>query len=107
MSNDRRRLYENTGPWEKDVPADLIPAIKHLRKSFEDAHWGCGQSTLKYCYSLLHTEAADDPDKQYLNFLLLLKTRVGTLAAKGFDDLLGKKTLPAFFRAFSIYTWKP
>jgi hypothetical protein len=100
MSNGRERLYENTGPWEKDVPADLIPAIKHLRKSFEDAHWGCGQSTKKYCYSLLHAEAADDPGKEYLNYLVLVKSRVGAFTAKGFDDLVWQKTLPAFFRAF-------
>jgi integrase len=79
MSNERQRLYENSGPWEKDVPADLIPAIKHLRKSFEDAHWGCGQTSQVFCYSLLHNETVDDPAKEYLNYLMHMKARVPTL----------------------------
>ncbi|MEO6815670.1 MAG: hypothetical protein ABI177_03135 [Edaphobacter sp.] len=101
MSNERRNLYENSHePWEKNVPTDLIPAIKHLRKSFDRLHWGCGQSTQKYCYSLLHDETADDPDKEYLNYLLGVKARIGAAAAERFNHLLEQKTLPASFKAF-------
>ncbi len=100
MSDKRQSRYENTGPWEENVPADLIPAIKHLRKSFDDLHWGCGRSTAKYCYSLIHDETADDPDKEYLNYLLGVKTRIGTAAAERFNHLLEQKTFPAQFKAF-------
>jgi hypothetical protein len=77
-------MYKNTEPWDKDVPTDLIPAIKHLRKSFDDAHWGCGQTTRIFCYSLLHNESTDDPSKEYLNCLMQMKSRVGQLATNRF-----------------------
>jgi hypothetical protein len=95
-----RLLYENTEPWDKDVPADLIPAIKHLRKSFDDAHWGCGQTTQVFCYALLHNESVDDPRKEYINYLLHMKARVGRAAASRFSDLVKEVTLPTAFKAF-------
>lgn len=100
MSNERQRLYENTGPWEKDVPADLIPAIKHLRKSFEDAHWGCGQTTQVFCYSLLHNETVDDPAKEYLNYLMHMKARVGPAATLRFHESIKLSTPSAIFKGF-------
>jgi hypothetical protein len=100
MSNGRRELYENSGPWEKDVPADLIPAIKHLRKSFEDAHWGCGQTTQIFCYSLLHNETVDDPAKEYLNYLMHMKARVGPAATQRFHESIKLGTPSAIFKGF-------
>lgn len=100
MSNERQGLYENTGPWEKDVPADLIPAIKHLRKSFEDAHWGCGRTTQIFCYSLLHNERVDDPAKEYLNYLMHVKAGVGPAATQRFHESIKLGTPPAIFKAF-------
>jgi hypothetical protein len=100
MSNGRERLYENTGPWEKDVPADLIPAIKHLRKSFEDAHWGCGQTTRVFCYSLLHDETVEDPAKEYLNYLMHMKARVGPAATLRFHESIKLSTPSAIFKGF-------
>jgi hypothetical protein len=100
MSNGRERLYENTGPWEKDVPEDLIPAIKHLRKSFEDAHWGCGQTTQVFCYSLLHNETVDDPAKEYLNYLMHMKARVGPAATQRFHESIKLNTPSAIFKGF-------
>ena len=43
-------MYENTEPWDKSVPPDLIPAIKHLRKSFDEAYWKCGRITEILCF---------------------------------------------------------
>src|ERR1700733_2449048 len=100
MSNGRERLYENIGPWEKDVPADLIPAIKHLRKSFEDGHWGCGQTTQVFCYSLLHDEKVDDPGKEYLNYLMHMKARVGPAATLRFHEAIKLSTPSAIFKGF-------
>ena len=100
MSNGRQELYENTGPWERDVPADLIPAIKHLRKSFEDAHWGCGRTTQIFCYSLLHNETVDDPAKEYLNYLMHVKAGVGPVATQRFHESIKLGIPPAIFKAF-------
>ena len=66
-------MYENIGAWEENVPADLIPAITHLRKKFGDAHWSYGQVTEKFCYWGLHPGSADDEVKEYLKPLEQLK----------------------------------
>jgi hypothetical protein len=92
--------YENHEPWDKDVPADLIPAIKHLRKSFEDAHWGAGRTTEFFCYYLLHDQSFDDPRKEYQNYLTYMKVRVGKTATQHFIDLAKEGTPPAIFKAF-------
>jgi hypothetical protein len=100
MSNERQRLYENTGPWETDVPADLIPAIKHLRSSFEDAHWACGETTQVFCYSILHNETVDDPAKEYLNYFSYMKARVGPAATLRFHESIKLGTPSAIFKGF-------
>lgn len=104
MSYDRRRLYENNESWEKDVPADLIPAIKHLRNSFEDFDHACGYITKKICYSSLHNERVDDPHCDYLACVLhiwLIKARNGDFLGKRFEALARQQTLPAIFKASS------
>ena len=94
------KLYENAEKWDKNVPADLVPAIKALRKSFDDAHWGCGITTKAFCYSLLHNEAVDDPAKEYINYLMHIKARVGPAATQRFHDLIKQGTPPAIFKGF-------
>jgi hypothetical protein len=93
-------MDETAEPWDKSVPSDLIPAIKHLRESFDKAHWGCGQTTRLFCYSLLHNEAADDPAKEFLKYLMYIKVRVGPAATRRFNDLVREGTPPAIFKAF-------
>jgi hypothetical protein len=93
-------MYEKPEPWDKNVPADLIPPITHLRKSFDDAHWDCGWTTQNIYYSLLHSEPLDDPVKEYYNYLMFIKTRVGPAATQRFHDLARQGTPPAVFRAF-------
>ena len=102
MSNERQSLYENSHePWEKNVPTDLLPAIKHLRKSFDDLHWGCGQTTQKFCYSILHGGVTvDDPDKEYLNYFMYIKTLIGAVATQRFHDRFKQGTPSAVFKAF-------
>jgi len=100
MSDARRSMYENSGPWEKNVPADLIPAIKHLRKSFDDAHWGCGQTTQKFCYSILHGMAADDSDEEYFNYFRGIKILIGPDASQRFHDMFRRGTPSALFKAY-------
>lgn len=58
------KKYETKERWEDTVPADLIPAVKHLRESFHDAHWGFGHTSQRYCYAVLHNEQVDDPAKE-------------------------------------------
>jgi hypothetical protein len=70
------KKYETRERWRDTVPADLIPAVKHLRTSFDDAHWGCGRTAEKYCYGVLHNEQIDDPAKEYFNYLMHMKARV-------------------------------
>ena len=93
-------MEEKTEPWQKDVPADLIPAITHLRKSFDEAHWGCGHTTRAFCYSMLHNETVDDPAKEYFNYLMHIKARVGPAANQRFHDLIKAGTPSAIFRGF-------
>lgn len=93
-------MDENTEPWDKNVPADLIPAIKHLRKSFDEVHWGCGHTTGTFCYSLLRNEALDDPAKEYSNYLMHIKARVGPAATQRFHHLIKAGTPSAIFKGF-------
>ena len=93
-------LYETAEKWDKTVPADLVPAIKALMKSFDDAHLGCGLTTKAFCYSLLHNEAVDDPAKEYITYLMHIKTRVGRAATQRFHDLIKQDTPPAIFKGF-------
>jgi hypothetical protein len=93
-------MYENAEDWDKNVPADLLPAIKALRESFDEAHWGCGITTKTFCYSLLHNEAVDDPAKEYINYLTHIKARVGPGATLRFHDLIKQGTPPAIFKGF-------
>ena len=92
--------YENTEPWENTVPADLIPAVKHLRDKFNEAHLGFGWTSKRYCYATLHNEVIDDPSKEYYNYLMHMKSRVGAAATQQFHDLLKQGTSPAIFKAF-------
>jgi len=96
----QRLKYENSGPWDKDVPPDLIPAIKHLRELFNNVHWGCGETTRVFCYALLHNERVDDPRKEYINYLRRLKTQVGIAPTYFFDQLMKEGTPSAFFKGF-------
>jgi hypothetical protein len=93
-------MYENTEPWDRSVPADLLPAIKHLRKSFEDAHWKCGRITEILCFSQLHPDATVEDVKEYLKPLMQLKGMVGSAATQRFHDMISQGTSPAIFKGF-------
>src|ERR1039457_244756 len=93
-------MHENDEPWEKDVPPDLIPPIKHLRKLFDDSHWKCGRITQILCFSQLHKDIADEETKEYLNPLQQLKVIVGPAATQQFRELFAYGTPSAIFKAF-------
>jgi len=93
-------MYENAEKWDKNVPADLVPAIKALRKSFDDAHWKCGRVTEILCFSQLHRGIADEDAKEYITPLQQLKVIVGPAATHRFHELLKQGTSPATFKGF-------
>jgi hypothetical protein len=85
---------------ETSVPADLVSPINHLRKSFEDAHWGCGQTTKAFCYAALHNETVDDPAKEHIHYLAHIKAMVGPAATRRFHGLARTGAAPSVFKAF-------
>lgn len=97
---DLSELYENAEEWDKNVPADLIPAIKALRKSFDDAHWQCERVTEILCFSQLHPGIADEDVKEYIVPLQQLKLIVGRAATHRFHEMLKQGTPPAIFKGF-------
>jgi hypothetical protein len=93
-------MYENTEPWETSVPADLISAIKHLRKSFDETLEGCGHITGTMCYILLHNEYVDAPSREYINHLLPILKIVGRAALRRFNFLIETDTLSGVFKGY-------
>jgi hypothetical protein len=64
---------DDPGDWEEDVPANLRPAVAYLRKSFDEAHWGCGETTRRFCYAALHEAPPDDPTREYFLYLMAMR----------------------------------
>ena len=93
-------MYENEEEWDKSVPADLIPAIEHLREGFDRAHFGCGWATRIYCYAALHKTTVDDPEKEFSNYLTHVKEMLGAAGVRQFNDRIREGTLPAIFKAY-------
>jgi hypothetical protein len=94
-------LWENdpSKPWEHDVPADVIPAVKHLRRYFENAHFRFGWTTRSVCYSQLHGGIRSPHDDDYGPALDQLKSDLRPAALR-FERRLLIQTLPAIFAAF-------
>lgn len=92
--------YENSEPWESAVPADLIPVLTHLRKSFDDAHRDCWLITQRFCYGYLHYEKIDDPADEQFNNLNYMMAKVGPAAARRSLDLVKHGTYSAIFKGF-------
>jgi hypothetical protein len=93
-------MYENTQPWETSVPAELISAVKHLRKSFDETLEGCGHITGTMCYILLHNEYVDAPSREYIDNLLPILKIVGRAAHRRFNVLIEADTPSAVFKAY-------
>jgi len=93
-------LYKHPGPWDKDLPADLIAPIKHLRKTFDEHHWSYGRVTEKLCYWNLHPGSAEDEIKDFIKALPKLKSIAGEDATAHFIAHLKTSTAPSVFIAF-------
>ena len=96
--------YRRPGPWEKDLPADLVPAIEHLRKIFDENHWSYGHVTQKLCYWILHPGTSYEEVADYIKPFDQIKAIVGAEGRRNFLEIFEKKTAPAFFKCyFDIY----
>ena len=93
-------MFEYERSLDEAIPADLLPSIKHIRREFDDAHWSCERTTLRFCYGRLHGEQVEDPTNDYFKCLMHIKAKVGPFATQNFHDLLNAGTEPALFKAF-------
>jgi hypothetical protein len=93
--------------WEKRVPADLIPAVKHVRDSFDDALWKISTITHNCCYACLHPDAAASPEtREFISQLVLLKGLIGPSGTQLFNDLIKRGTPSAILSAFfHLFEW--
>jgi hypothetical protein len=98
-----RRLYDhyrNEIPWKRGLPADLIPPIKHLRKTFDRHHWEYGRVTEKLCYAQLHPDCPVDLTSDYIKPLNEMKVIAGPAATQRFVEHLKMGTHASVFKAF-------
>jgi DNA-binding NarL/FixJ family response regulator len=87
--------------WKKITPQELIPAIKHIRETFDNTEWKYSQVTGKLCYSALHPQASDRATlAPYEEAFVVYRRIVGPVALREFDDLLRTGTPPAIFKAY-------
>ena len=91
--------------WEKHVPDDLIPAVQHIRKLFDEADRKCRTITQHLCYAALHLDETDlDEAREYASGLTYLKAVIGPVRTQLFHDLLKRETpsatLAAFFKLY-------
>jgi len=93
-------MFEDNEPWEKGVPADLVPAIKHLRKLFGDVHFKFGSVTRTFCYSKLHNESVHKDLAEYAKALSQLLQLVNPAASKQFHQTLLTGTPSAIFKGY-------
>ena len=86
--------------WEKDTPAELLPAVKHIRNQFDESALKCSEITKRLCYAALHPAQTDLELAPYAEVFPAYRQIVGRLADKEFARLLGLGTPPSLFKAF-------
>jgi hypothetical protein len=87
--------------WETITPKELVPAIKHLRGSFDALAFNCWQCTVKLCYLDLHLqETSPTPIAPYAKDLAFYQRMIGPSQQKRFADLLRAGTPPSVFAAY-------
>jgi hypothetical protein len=93
-------MWRNAEEWDKDLPNDLRPAVKHLRDTFDRVHFAFGWTTRQLCYCYLHDSRMDDDINEHVKALKQLRTKIRPSANQRFDELLKEATPPAIFTAF-------
>jgi hypothetical protein len=87
--------------WERNTPADLVPAIKHIRDSFDTSASKCSRLTEKLCYESLHPHTEDLNElAPYMESLVVYRGIIGPQADKAFTGRLRVGTPPSIFKAF-------
>jgi hypothetical protein len=87
--------------WEKITPEHLMPAVKHIRTSFETEHWKYSQVTRELCYAALHPHVSQLPSlAPYKVAFEVYRQIIGRTAGHEFDDLLNTRTPPSVFKAY-------
>lgn len=86
--------------WESSVPADLQPAVKHLRKLFDKAHFNFGWTTKNLCFAQIHQSLQESEHKEHIQALVQLKAYIPPNTRKRFNDGIAQGTLPGTFKAF-------
>jgi hypothetical protein len=87
--------------WERNTPAELVPAIKHIRDSFDTSASKCSRLTEKLCYAALHphTEGLNEL-APYMEALVVYRGIIGPQADKEFTGRLRVGIPPSIFKAF-------
>ncbi len=94
MSDERK-------DWKEITPSSLIPAVEHIRKSFQSTEWKYTELTRNLCCSLLYPNAKDPAAlAAYDTAFTTYRKIIGQGAEQQFDQLLGIGTPPAIFRAY-------
>jgi hypothetical protein len=91
--------------WETITPQRLVPAVEHIRNSFETDEWKVSDISQKLCYAVLHPEGSQLASlTAYKAPFGAYRQMVGSRVQREFDDLLRLGTAPAVFRAyFDLY----
>jgi hypothetical protein len=93
---------------ETSVPAELLEAVEHLRKSFDTIHFQFGWTTEQLCFWRLHGEKTKVGTRnfhEYVEALPHLKQRVGPASSQRFDRMLSRGIPPATLKPSMTFTW--
>jgi hypothetical protein len=90
-----------TPEWKKITPQHLIPAVEHIRESFDRGHRSCSRITGKFCHHDLHPHQRDPKFLiAYKDALHVYLGVVGRSARKEFETFLQMGNPSAIFRAY-------
>ncbi len=85
------------------VPNDLLPAVTHIHKLFDDFKWSCSNVTKRLCFAALHPQTSTLVDlAPYEEALPTLFQEAGKSAQETFLSTIARRTPPATFHAYQV-----
>lgn len=94
-------MEDGSKDWKATTPDHLVPAIGHIRKTFDDNFWKCSTITEKLCFEALHPNDPSHVDlASYRSSFLTYLTIVSPSARQNFDRTMAIGTPPAIFQAY-------
>ncbi len=95
-------MAHNPSRWEEITPDELLPAIRHIVRTFDLSYFKCSDITETLCYAHLHPQeaAAAATAAEYGSAFLQYRALLGNRARQEFDDLLRIGTPPSVFKAY-------